>query len=474
MSQTQRLRDLPAVNEVLLHVTVDELRKEHSHARVAEWTRSSIQSCRESVLAGAVASEQSLLEWIVHDIVARKERESAKSLQSVINATGVVLHTNLGRSPLAERALDRVRMASRYTNVELDLESGRRSKRGAHVMQLLAQLTGAEAALVVNNCAAATVLVLQATAAGREVIVSRGQLVEIGGGFRLPEVFQSSGVRLREVGTTNRTYLRDYEAAINDQTGAIIRVHRSNFHLCGFVTEPSIDEMALIERPEDVIVIDDLGSGCINDLSEFGLHEPTVLESVRSGADVTLFSGDKLFGGPQAGILVGKERWIEKLRRNPLMRAVRVDKMTLAAMEATAELHLEGRAFTDIPTLNRIATSADVIQQRCHELKQKLTQAERLHVVECESQVGGGSIPGSSLPSFGLQIQVTEPDRLASELRGADSPIQGRVTDDAVLLDLRTVADEELPAMAAALNRILPGFAWLSGDDVRESETGSP
>lgn len=461
MSQTQRLRDLPAVNEVLQHVTVDNLRQAHSHARVTEWTRSSIQSCRESVLAGKVASEQSLLDWVIHDIVARKEREVGRSLQSVINATGVVLHTNLGRSPLADRALERIQMASRYTNVELDLETGRRSKRGEHVMRLLTQLTGAEAALVVNNCAAATVLVLQATAAGREVIVSRGQLVEIGGGFRLPEVFQSSGVRLREVGTTNRTYLRDYEAAINDQTGAIIRVHRSNFHLSGFVTEPSIDEMALIERPEDVIVIDDLGSGCINELSEFGLHEPTVLESVRSGADVTLFSGDKLFGGPQAGILVGKARWIEQLSRHPLMRAVRVDKMTLAAMEATTELHLEGRAFAEIPTLKRIASSADVIEQRGRALREMLVQGERLHVVECESQVGGGSIPGSCLPSFGLQIQVTQPDRLAAELRRADTPIHGRVTDDALLLDFRTVADEELPAMAAALNAILPGFAWV-------------
>ena len=293
------------------------LRDNHTLAQITAWVRTAVQNCREQILLSPEAFDAAPTRWIIDRVLSESKADDGQRLQPVINATGVILHTNLGRSPMSDPAIAAADRASRYTNVELNLVSGRRSKRGERLMTLLAQLTGAEDALVVNNCAAATVLVLQAIAAGREVIVSRGQLVEIGGGFRLPDVFRAAGVTLREVGTTNRTYLQDYEAAVNDQTGAVIRVHRSNFHLSGFVTEPTIDELVQMERPDSVAVIDDLGSGSMVDLTPYGLQEPNVLDSIRSGADLSLFSGDKLFGGPQAGILVGKKPWIEKTASQP-------------------------------------------------------------------------------------------------------------------------------------------------------------
>ena len=311
--------------------------------------------------------------------------------------------------------------------------------------------------MVTNNCASATILVLQALARDREVIVSRGQLVEIGGGFRLPDVFTSAGVTLREVGTTNRTYLRDYEQAINEQTGAIIRVHRSNFALTGFVTEPMIDEMVAIDRPDSVPVIDDLGSGCFTDLSSLGLHEPTVVDSVQAGADLTLFSGDKLFGGPQCGIIVGKRSWVDKLRGNPTMRGVRVDKLTLAALEATIEIHLGGHAIEEIPLLQMMFESSEAIRRRCQLVCERLAQTEgvQMSVIACESQVGGGSIPGTSIPSFGVRISGSRIDQIASRLRSVRPAIQARIAQDAVILDLRTVRDSEIECLLRGLRGTL-------------------
>ena len=455
MTKAQRLRALPSVDVILRHPQVIELRDTNSVAQITNWARIAVQDCRNHILGDGNDLDGPPTTWIVQRIVVQSKVDLGQRLQPVINATGVVLHTNLGRSPMADRAIAAAEQASRYTNVELNLESGRRSKRGERLMNLLAQLTGAEDALVVNNCAAATVLVLQAIASGREVIVSRGQLVEIGGGFRLPDVFRAAGVTLREVGTTNRTYLGDYEAAVNDATGAIIRVHRSNFHLAGFVAEPTIDEMILINRPESVAVIDDLGSGCVSDLSAYGLQEPNVLESIRSGADLALFSGDKLFGGPQAGILVGKSRWIEKLRRSPMMRAMRVDKMTLAALEATTEIHMSGNALTDLPTLRMITMPADQIRQRCETLLSQLPKQTHVELVPCESQVGGGSIPGSRLASFGLRFTGVPPHHLAQQLRAGTFAIQTRVNEDSVLVDLRTVADNEIKPLAEGIQSAL-------------------
>ncbi len=428
------------------------LRARNTPAQITAWVRAAVQGCREQILESPEAFDATPVRWIIDRVLQQSKADLGQRLQPVINATGIILHTNLGRSPMSDKAITAANNAARYTNVELNLESGRRSKRGERLMNLLAQLTGAEDALVVNNCAAATVLVLQAIAAGQEVIVSRGQLVEIGGGFRLPDVFRAAGVTLREVGTTNRTYLQDYENAVNDATGAVIRVHRSNFHLSGFVTEPTIDELVLMERPDSVAVIDDLGSGSMVDLTPYGLDEPNVLESIRAGADLSLFSGDKLFGGPQAGNLVGKTRWIEKLRRSPIMRAMRVDKLTLAALEATAEIHLAGKALTELPTLRMITTTPDTVRNRCESLLTRIEPSSLLAVVPCESQVGGGSIPGSSLPSYALRISGLPPHHLSHNLRHGQIPIQARVSEEAVVLDLRTVSDQELPSLADGIN----------------------
>lgn len=452
MTKAEKLRALPSVDVVLKHEEVMTLRARNTPAQITAWVRAAVQGCREQILESPEAFDATPVRWIIDRVLQQSKADLGQRLQPVINATGIILHTNLGRSPMSDKAITAANNAARYTNVELNLESGRRSKRGERLMNLLAQLTGAEDALVVNNCAAATVLVLQAIAAGQEVIVSRGQLVEIGGGFRLPDVFRAAGVTLREVGTTNRTYLQDYENAVNDATGAVIRVHRSNFHLSGFVTEPTIDELVLMERPDSVAVIDDLGSGSMVDLTPYGLDEPNVLESIRAGADLSLFSGDKLFGGPQAGILVGKTRWIEKLRRSPIMRAMRVDKLTLAALEATAEIHLAGKALTELPTLRMITTTPDTVRNRCESLLTRIEPSSLLAVVPCESQVGGGSIPGSSLPSYALRISGLPPHHLSHNLRHGQIPIQARVSEEAVVLDLRTVSDQELPSLADGIN----------------------
>ncbi|NND97114.1 MAG: L-seryl-tRNA(Sec) selenium transferase [Pirellulaceae bacterium] len=459
MNRTDQLRSLPSVDEVLRWDLIEPLTSRLGHDRLVRWIRAAIESQRKRILSGDAAESTCMTSEIMSAINALVDSDHGQSLQRVINATGIMLHTNLGRAPLAQRAIDRVNDATAFANVELDLASGKRSKRGKRVMELLAQLTGAEDAVVVNNCAAATMLVLQAVAGGREVIISRGQLVEIGGGFRLPNVFAAAGVELHEVGTTNRTYVRDYEAAINDSTGAILRVHHSNFRLTGFVTEPTIAELiaAKRSRPDDgavlVPVIDDVGSGCIGDLSRFDLHEPNVIESVAAGADLTLFSGDKLFGGPQAGIVVGQKKWIDQLRANPLMRAMRVDKMTLAALEATAEIHLEGKAGEELPLMKMLCKESDTVADSCRQIVRQLGSfaGVEVDVVESESQVGGGSVPGVGIPSAAIKISGCKVDQLATTLRSGRPAVQARVADDSLWLDLRTVADDELQLLATRL-----------------------
>lgn len=455
MSKTDKLRALPSVDEVLRSPGLAGLRDRLPHRRLSQWAKESIQFCRDEILAGKVDQNDAWLRQIVQLIERRQQADSGQAIQQVINGTGVVLHTNLGRAPLAKAAIKRMEQATGYANIELDLESGRRSKRGARVAKMLAQLVGAEDAVIVNNCAAATMLVLQATAFGKEVIVSRGQLVEIGGGFRLPDVFVASGVKLREVGTTNRTYLRDYEAAIGEQTGAVIRVHRSNFQQSGFVTEPSIDEMAALDRPENVPVIDDLGSGCIADLAALGLAEPTVSASVACGTELTLFSGDKLFGGPQCGMIVGRKRWIDPIRKSPMMRAMRVDKLTLAALEATVEIHLAGRAMDELPVLRMLAADQQSLRDRCEELIQTLPDQSCIDVVSCESPVGGGAIPGATRPGFAVKVYGRNANRVARMLREGNPAVQTRVTDDAVWVDVRTIATEEMEDLRQRLADVL-------------------
>jgi L-seryl-tRNA(Ser) seleniumtransferase len=460
-NRAEQLKNLPAVDEILRRDELADLCPAHPRVHVVQWTRDAIADCRRQILGGEDLDDEAMTAAIVDHVRQRSREENRRSLRRVINATGVLLHTNLGRAPLADRAIERMRQASGYTNVELDLTTGKRSHRGHRATRLMAELAGAEDAVIVNNCAGATILVLQAVAQGREVIVSRGQLVEIGGGFRLPDVFESAGVRLREVGTTNRTYLRDYENAVSEQTGAIIRVHRSNFLQSGFVTEPSIDELVAANRPAGIPVIDDLGSGCFCDLSPLGLHEPTVRASVACGADLTLFSGDKLFGGPQCGIVVGRSDWIAKLRRSPIMRAVRVDKLTIAGMEATAEIHLAGNAINELPLLNRMFQDAEAIRGECDKLVHQLPVLPGIdiEIVPCQSQIGGGAVPGASLPSYAVKVSGCSLDALQAILRGQPTAVQARVVQNALMFDLRTVLADDFAHLASLLRSALESLS---------------
>lgn len=462
MTGTELLRNLPAVDEVLRHSALATARSTVPRPQLLDWIRAAVDECRASVQSGFAPDADAAMDFVIEHAIGLWRREDGQRLQPVINATGILLHTNLGRAPLADRAVERMQAASAYANVELDLHSGKRSRRGARTCELLRQLTGAEDALFVNNCAAATMLVLQTTAAGREVIVSRGQLVEIGGGFRLPEVFAASGARLREVGTTNRTYLRDYEAAITENSAAIIRVHRSNFYQGGFVTEPGIRELVALGREVGVPVIDDVGSGCVTDARVAGQQEPNVIGSVTAGADLTLFSGDKLFGGPQAGIIVGRSEWIERCRRNPLMRALRLDKTTIAALEATTEIHLEGTATTELPLWRMLTTPPETIRRRCERIHGELSamlQADstvgsdspQLSIVDSVARVGGGSAPGSEIASFAICLSCSAPDAMAAALRHSDPGVLARISDATVTLDLRTVDDTQLDALVRVI-----------------------
>ncbi len=458
------LRHLPAIDEILLQDRIADALVSVPREQVVQWAREEVDLLRQRVLVGEELQVEGLMSLVVEQVIGRLSQDYSARMQTVLNATGILLHTNLGRAPLAEAAVAHVQAAAGCTNLEMDLGSGKRSIRGARVRELLAKLTGAEDAIIVNNCAAATILTLQAIAAGREVIVSRGQLVEIGGGFRLPEVFESAGVRLREVGTTNRTYLRDYENAVGEETGAIIRVHRSNFQQSGFVTEPAIDEMALAQRPKDVPVIDDLGSGHVVDLSERELpeiirNEPRVQQSVSAGADLCLFSGDKLFGGPQCGVIVGKKKWVSKLAQHPMMRALRADKLILAAMEATTEIHLAGKSAEQVPFFQMLLQPVEAIRNRCEQvlesLRSNLSSDIRLSIESCFSQVGGGSMPGAEIPSFALSVRSESSnysvETMASRLRAGTPAVHARISEDSMLLDLRTIQPRQTAALLEAL-----------------------
>ena len=459
MSTDNPFRHLPAVDEVLRDARLAAIASSISHPRLTQWVRAGVYACRAAMRSSIDMDALAATSFVVDEVFKMHRAELGRTQQPVINATGVLLHTNLGRAPLAKIAIQRMTDASGYANVEMNLFTDKRNKRGERTCSLISQLTGSEDAAIVNNCAAATMLVLQAMAKGREVIISRGQLVEIGGGYRLPEVFAASGSIMKEVGTTNRTYLRDYEQAINENTAAIIQVHRSNFFLGGFVTEPNLDELVALGKQRGLPVIDDIGSGCISDLRDLGLQEPIVPDSDKSGADVTLFSGDKLFGGPQAGIIVGRSNWIESLRKNPMMRALRVDKVTLAAIEATAEIHLSGKAKVELPLLQMLYKTQDQIRERCDYVKARLTLPEEVVVdtISCLSAMGGGSIPGSEIPSAAIRVSGIDVQMLAEQLRLGSPAVLGIIRDDSVLLDLRTVSDVQTElfteCLAAAIKR---------------------
>jgi L-seryl-tRNA(Ser) seleniumtransferase len=397
----------------------------------------------------------------LEDVIAREvERILSRTLQPVINATGVILHTNLGRAPLSPAILDELRQtAIRYSNLEYDLEAGARGKRDVHTAELLMRLTGAEDAIVVNNCAAAILVVLTALAKDGEVIVSRGELIEIGDGFRIPEVMAQSGARLCEVGTTNRTRIEDYENAITEKTRALLRVHPSNFKISGFTDKPSIAELVSLSRRASVPLIEDLGSGCLVDLSEYGIHEPTVRQSVEAGISLVTFSGDKLLGGPQAGMIAGKREFVQRVRRHPLFRALRVDKLTITALEVTLAAYQRG-ALDEVPTLAMIRVSAKDMETRSRNFIRELTPSLSmsgldLEIADGESLAGGGSTPAQWLPTKVIRIKSRRysASQMEQRLRRGPSatPVIARLEDNRLVIDLRTVFAEQEAALAEAL-----------------------
>lgn len=444
------LRLLPAVDRVLSLPQVVSVTAQHGRAVVRSWVRQVLGALRNGQSSFLPATAAALEALVVQRVHERAESAASQRMRKVINGTGIVIHTNLGRAPLATAAIEAIREAAECANVEVDLESGQRGRRGARVETLCQEVTGAEAALVVNNCAAATLLTLQALASGRGVLISRGQLIEIGGTFRLPDVFLQAGVALCEVGTTNRTRIGDYADAIGPETAAMLRVHPSNYRISGFCESVSIQELVGLGREHELPVIDDVGSGCLYDLTRYGLaDEPVVGASVEAGADLVVFSGDKLLGGPQCGIIVGRAEMVAKLRSNPLARALRVDKLTLAAVQATLEIHRAGRAFDEIPVLQQLACGVDILRTRAEHLLQQIRakspSPQAFSLQQVDSASGGGALPEITVPSWAVAITTSSPDDVARQLRVGSPAVLSRVKDRSTLIDVRTVLphDEE-------------------------------
>ncbi|MDX1663082.1 MAG: L-seryl-tRNA(Sec) selenium transferase [Candidatus Promineifilaceae bacterium] len=444
---------MPAVDRLLLMPATYELTTRYGRSLVLEALRITLDAYRTAIIGGQ--REAPMNATIVQDAREWLEALVAPTLRPVINAMGVIVHTNLGRAPLSRAATAAVAAAAEgYGTVEYDLQAGTRGSRRLHAAPLLARLTNAEAALVVNNNAAAVLLMLAGLCRGREVLISRGQLVEIGGGFRVPDVMAQSGARLVEVGTTNRTHLRDYADAITPETAAILVAHPSNFKMIGFTSTPTLQELAELAHRHQLLLLYDQGSGALLDTAPYGLaHEPTVPEAIADGADVVAFSGDKLLGGPQAGILCGRRPLIVQLARHPLARAVRPDKLCLAALAATLTHYLTGEATTAIPVWRMIARPADELKETAERWAAWLQgQGVTARAVEGASTVGGGSLPGASLPTWLLAIDGTDVTKLAARLRTtADPPVIGRIQDGRLLFDPRTVLPEQEAHLLASL-----------------------
>lgn len=449
------LRNLPSVEQLLKTDIVEEWTSDYGRPLTLQAIRQTLDEVRSSYKAGTpVPDHEALLARVQRHV----EDWTQPTLRAVINASGVILHTNLGRAPLSQAALDAVQSTARsYSNLEYDLDEGQRGSRTVHAEALLRQITGAEAALVVNNNAAAVLLVLSALASRKSVLIARSQLVEIGGGFRIPDVMQQSGARLVEVGTTNRVHLYDYEHEINRRPIALVmRAHRSNFQIVGFTSEPTLEEIVGAAHRSEIPVADDLGSGALIDTAMYGLgHEPMVQESLAAGADLVCFSGDKLLGGPQAGIIVGKEIFVSKLKQHPLARAIRADKLCLAGLSATLLHYLKDEVEKEIPIWRMISAPMDAIQARAVDWRQHLGQGE---VITGESTVGGGSLPGERLPTHLLALKVPSAHQTVAQLRAAEPPIVTRTQEELVLLDPRTVLPEQDEQLLGQLSNILKGL----------------
>ena len=466
----QDARFIPSIEQLRQRAPVRALEARYGRAATVEALREEAAALRQRLASGepgpeagvSIVDTEQAADQIERGLEHRLRQAFERPLRPVINATGVIVHTNLGRAPLAASAARRVaEIAEGYSNLEYDLDEGRRSARDVHAEALLSRLTGAEAAVVVNNNAAAVLIMLSALATGREVIISRGELVEIGGGFRIPDVMRQSGALLREVGTTNKTRAADYAAAIGERSALILRVHPSNFRIEGFTERPELEELVTLGRRFKVPVAEDLGSGNLMDWGSgvggwgSGVDEPVVRSSVDTGADVVCFSGDKLLGGPQAGIIVGRRDILGRIRTHRLMRALRVDKMTYAALEATLLEYARGRAHQTVPVASMIALSAAQIEDRARTVAEGLRASTRVQVeiIDGVSTIGGGSAPGSEIPTRLLSVSVgTErPDALEARLRHSDPPIIGRIEHDRLLLDLRTVLPKQDQALTDAL-----------------------
>lgn len=455
---------IPGVDRVLNEQTIQTLSKRCGTSVLTDMIRQAIDRVRGMMRDGEAvgASREALTEWIVGDVERELAERFAPNLRSVVNATGVILHTNLGRAPLPDVAVKHVvDIAGSYSNLELDLETGQRGSRTTLVEELLCELTGAEAAAIANNNAAAVLLTLNTLASGKEAIVSRGQLVEIGGSFRIPDIMSRSGAQLVEVGTTNRTHLSDYENALTENTGVMLAVHPSNYKVMGFTAEVALEDMVALGRQRGVPVAHDLGGGVLVNLRDYGLpYEPLVSDSISAGADVVMFSGDKVLGGPQCGIIMGKKDVVEQIRKNPLMRALRCGKLTYAALEATLKLFLNPEALVrEHPTLRMLTEPVTTLEQRGQQLLRMIGELEGFTCerVDSQAQTGSGALPLENIPSVAVAISGGDILSLTAALRRHDPPVICYVRDDQLFLDLRTIGDEEVGLVGDAIKQGVQG-----------------
>lgn len=449
------LRKIPKVDELLKSPALTESIAQYGNHAVTEAIRAELDALRQAILSRLVDAVPGT-DLLCRQICRRVQRDTLPSFRSVINGTGIILHTNLGRACLSEKAAQAVCDAAKaYSNLEYDLETGKRGSRYSHVEAILCNLTGAESALVVNNNAAAVLLVLSALTQGGQVVVSRGELVEIGGSFRIPEIMEACGAQLKEVGTTNKTHLYDYERAISESTKALMKVHTSNYRIIGFSETPALSDLVNLGHSYGLPVIEDLGSGSLLDLNQFGIHdEPAVQDSIRADVDVVSFSGDKLLGGPQAGIILGKKKYLDILKKHPLNRAMRVDKMTLAALEATLRSY-EAGSPEEIPVIAMLAAKPEVLYQKAEQLSFLLHQAGiDAEIVPTECRVGGGSVPNQDLPSYAVAFSG-DVNRLEETLRKGMRPIIGRIHEGKYLLDVRTLREQDFETIVDSLREAM-------------------
>lgn len=466
MNEKQKLlSNLPSVDEILKSSRGMEWLNTYPRRYVLQGIRETIDRKRREILEGLSADLSE--EVMMADIENIIEKLSSFSLKPLINATGVVIHTNLGRSTLSERVLENImRVSESYSNLEYDIEKGKRGKRYTHIKRILREVTGAEDTLIVNNNAAAVLLCLNTLSKGKEVIVSRGELVEIGGSFRMPDVMTSSGAILREVGTTNKTHLHDYEKAINDNTSLILKIHKSNYRIVGFTDEVCVEDLVNLGRKHQIPVMFDLGSGCLIDLKQFGIYdEPAVKEIVKTGVDLTTFSGDKLLGGPQGGVIVGKREYIERIQKNPMTRAMRIDKLTLAGFEATLMEYIdEEKAVENIPALRMLLQKPEEIKQRANKIANRLKREIKdvhIQVMPDSSRAGGGSLPEQDLPTYIVSIKTTTPsvNELEERLRKGKPPIITRIKEDSLIIDARTVRNHDIKTLIKGIKSVLQSHA---------------